>query len=96
MPAERYTVVYANEEGALRRLPLNDHTAEACNTEVYSLNGYGPNWRVAGNILVEKSFYDSVLKALPTVAQAVASGRRSMDSAPSSSSEPDGSKTTGK
>lgn len=71
VPAERYTTVYANEEGALKGLPPNEHTVEACNMEVYRLNGYGSRWRVVGNILVvEKAdASDPRTTALPTVAQ---------------------------
>jgi Domain of unknown function (DUF3846) len=73
VPAERYTVVYANEEDAIKGLPPNSHTVEACNMEVYRLNGYGTHWRAAGNLLVVEKVdtADPRITGLPTITQAL-------------------------
>jgi hypothetical protein len=43
--------MFANEEGLIHRLPPNPHTDDVVNLKVYRLNGYGPGWRVSGNII---------------------------------------------
>ena len=44
--------VYVNEEGAIKRLPLNPRTWEFADERVYvGLNGYAQSWMVSGNAL---------------------------------------------
>ena len=52
IPATRGHRVYVNEEGAVKRLPLNPRTWEFADRRVYvDLNGYAQTWLVAGNAI---------------------------------------------
>ena len=52
IPATRGHRVYVNEEGAVKRLPLNPRTWEFADRRVYvDLNGYAQNWMVAGGAM---------------------------------------------
>jgi hypothetical protein len=52
VPVTRGHRVYVNEEGAIKRLPLNPRTWEFADERVYvGLNGYAQNWMVAGGAM---------------------------------------------
>ena len=52
IPATRGHRVYVNEEGVIKRLPLNPRTWEFADRRVYvDLNGYAQTWLVAGNAI---------------------------------------------
>ena len=52
IPATRGHRVYVNEEGGVKRLPLNPRTWEFADRRVYvDLNGYAQTWLVAGDAI---------------------------------------------
>jgi hypothetical protein len=72
VPAMRHRVVYANESGAVAPgFEENRHTPRFANMTVYALNGYGPSWRVRGDVLeVRKVDADEPVPAgIPTLEQ---------------------------
>ena len=50
--ATRVCQVWANEEGLLKWLPRNPHTATVADMRVYELNGYPADWQLSGDVLV--------------------------------------------
>jgi hypothetical protein len=65
--------MFCNEESLMNpdRFPPNPHTQKVCNMKVYNANGYGPSWRVLGNIIAIIS-EDRDGAVLPTIAVAMA------------------------
>jgi len=43
--------MYCNEDGLSLGLPPNPYTWDVVNAKTYKLNGYGPTWRISGNIV---------------------------------------------
>ena len=66
--------MFCNEEGLMRGLPPNPYTETVCNLKVYRLNGYGPAWRVSGDIIALKSEEPNPDVQLPTVHEVMTRG----------------------